>query len=82
MNDVSKPRREASWYCSCKGTCSYQRVHRATVFQITNHCHSDIVELALLLDDRVDVQQRLRGVLVRAVTGVEQRDIQVLRTDQ
>ena len=50
-----------------------QRVYRATVFQVADHGDIEIFESALCFVDGVEVEHRLRGVLVRAVPGVDDR---------
>ena len=48
-----------------------QRAHGPAVGQVADHRHTDAVDLAELVTDRVEVQQRLRRVLARAVTRVD-----------
>ena len=51
-----------------------QRVHRASEFQVAAQADREIAEASLQGADRQQVGQRLRRVLVAAVSGVDDRD--------
>ena len=48
-----------------------ERMHCAAVFQVTYQIDVKIVECALSLKDRVEVEQTLRGMHVGTVAGVD-----------
>ena len=48
-----------------------QRVYRATVFQVADHGDIEIFESTLCLVDGVEVEHRLRGMLVGSVSGID-----------
>ena len=67
---------------SCTSKCSSafgEAVDRAAVAQVPHERHLQAVEAAGGLADRVEVEQRLRGVLVAAVAPVEHRHLGGLR---
>jgi len=53
------------------GEAERERMHGAAVAQVADQRHAHITQLALLPADGVEVQQRLRGVLVRPVPRVD-----------
>ena len=56
-----------------------QRVDRTTILQVAHHRHGQVVQPPLRFLDRVEIEQRLRGVLVGAVASVDQGHIRHLR---
>src|SRR5690606_41072999 len=56
-----------------------EAVYRAAIAQIANHGDLQAVEPAQLVADGEEVEQRLCGMLARAVTGVDDRDRGVIR---
>ena len=63
------------------GHCLNEGMDRSAEFEIAANADRKVVEPALELADRHHIEQRLRGMLVSAVTGVDDRDIGVLRGD-
>ena len=48
-----------------------QRMNRAAIFQVADHRNRQVFERSLRLVDGVEVEHRLRRVLIRAVAGVD-----------
>jgi len=55
-----------------QGQQAGQRVHSASVLQVTRHGDGQAIYGADLLADGEDVQQRLRGMLPNAIAGIDQ----------
>ena len=55
-----------------------QGVNRTAILQIADHRDGEAIQLALCLADGIQVQHGLRGMLVRPVTSVDDRDIRHL----
>ena len=52
-----------------------QRVDRAPKSQIPHHRDREILQPALCPADRVEVEHRLRGVLIGTIAGIDDRDL-------
>ena len=50
-----------------------QRMNRTSVFQVAYHRDGQVIKSPLRLFDRIEVEQRLRRVLIGAVTGIDDR---------
>ena len=57
-----------------------QGVNRTAILQIADHRDGEVIQFALCLADGIQVQHGLRGMLVRPVTSVDDRDIRHLRS--
>jgi hypothetical protein len=55
-----------------------QRVHCASVHEIPHHADVQPIDAARVFLDGEEIQDRLRGVLVRTITGVEDRHVDMV----
>ena len=53
--------------------CCDERMDSAAIFKVANHCYGQTFELALCLENRVEVEHGLRRMLVCTVTGIDNR---------